>query len=440
MMRRTLISTFGVTGLVMGLTVITSVVLARNLGPEGRGLLLALTFWPALWAALSNLSLNEATCLHVAQSAATGGEEAHKAFESSGLTLQLIMAFVTAAVAMALIALLLPGNRREYLDLLLGYTAAFASLSTLDQHFKAVLQGRGAFGRLNVIRLVQPSVYMLVLLILIHSASLSVSLVMAAIIAALAGSTALAAASAGVHISAATLTSAKVTLASGWRFHLANVLLYGAAEIDKLLVLQLLNDHDIGLYAVAVAVGAVGGGLVVQSLGLILTRQIAAAAKGDVAKLTVRAIHDATLLLVLVNSGAALLAPWLIPMLFGAEFAPAVPTVFILLGSGALRGLRQIIDRAMRAARVTSVGMVGEGVALIATMLFAAIGGFIGGLEGLAAGLVVAQAVALTVMLIMTIRILNIPPAELSPLNRINRVRLGQAVRREMQLARGFWR
>ena len=84
MTRRALITTFGVTGVTMGLSLITSVVLARNLGPEGRGLLLALTFWPALWTALSNLSLNEATCFHVARSGAADGGPAQRNFEVIG--------------------------------------------------------------------------------------------------------------------------------------------------------------------------------------------------------------------------------------------------------------------------------------------------------------------------------------------------------------------
>ena len=351
------------------------------------------------------------------------------------------MAPVTAAVSMALIAAMLPENRRDYLAIVLWYTAAFASLSTLDQHFKAVLQGRGAFDRLNLVRLAQPSIYMLALLWMIYSVSLNVPHVMAAIVAALAGSTLLAAASAGVHFSGASLTSAKVTLATGWRFHLANVLLYGAAVIDQLLVLQLLDDSNIGLYAVAIAVSAIGRELVAQSLGLILTRRIAAATtQREQAEITVHTIHDAALLLILVNGGAALLAPWLIPMLFGADFAPAVPAVVILLGTGVLGGLRQIIDRAMRATRVTSVGIIGDGVALVATVVFATLGSFVGGLEGLATGLAMAQAIALTVMLLMTVRTMHIAPAQLSPLHWGNVARLVRLARREVELARAFWR
>jgi O-antigen/teichoic acid export membrane protein len=441
MTRRALVSTFGVTGMMMALSLVTSIVLARNLGPEGRGLLLALTFWPALWTALSNLSLNEAICVHVARSGAADGGAAQRNFESSGLVLQLIMSVVTAAVSMALIAAMLPENRRDSLTIVLWYTAAFASLSTLDQHFKAVLQGRGAFGRLNVARLSQPLIYMLALFGLISSRSMSVEHVMAAVIAGLAGSTVIATSIAGVKARGASLANVKLTLSSGLRFHVANVLLYGAAEVDKLLVLQLLDDKNIGFYAVAIAVSALGSGLVVQSLGLILTRQMAAATRQDErAEMMVHYLHDAALLMVVVNGAAAALAPFWVPALFGVGFAPAVPTVIILLLMGTLRGLRQIVDRAMRAARTTSVGIIGEGVALVATVACATLGGRAAGIEGLAGGLVIAQALALVVMMFMTVKALDIAPTRLSPFHVVNLARLRRLARREVELARAFWR
>jgi O-antigen/teichoic acid export membrane protein len=66
------ITTFGTTSISIMLSLVTSVLLARYLGPEGRGALLAIIFWPTMFLQIFNFSLNEATIIHVAQAAGTG--------------------------------------------------------------------------------------------------------------------------------------------------------------------------------------------------------------------------------------------------------------------------------------------------------------------------------------------------------------------------------
>src|SRR5262249_23482967 len=126
------------------------------------------------------------------------------------------------------------------------------------------------------IRLVQPVVYAggLVTLVLAHA--VGVQTVMAVTIAALACSMVAAACSCGARLSDLSLGAAKSTLVSGCKFHVANVLLYAAAEVDKLLVLLLLDDAHAGQYAVALGVSVLGSALVMQSIALILGPHMAA--------------------------------------------------------------------------------------------------------------------------------------------------------------------
>jgi O-antigen/teichoic acid export membrane protein len=434
---RNMLPTFGATTIIVALTLGTSVLLARNLGAEGRGLLLALTFWPALWTALFNLSLNEAITYRVARADGKQDEIAKREIEASGLVLQLGMAFASAALCMVMIATTLPEGRRPNLSLVLWYSAAFAPLSVLDQHFRAVLQGRGALRLLNVIRLIQPTVYAGGLLSLAWLEAVSVESVMAGMIGALACSTVAGAACTGIRIFDVSKNAAIAILNSGCRFHLANVLLYAAAEVDKFLVLQLLDDSRAGYYAVAVGVSAIGSGLVVQSVGLILGRQMSALI--DQRRQGEQLVASASLSflsLVLINGVAAVLAPWWVPLMFGQEFVAAVPVAMILLAMGTLRGTRQIIDRGLRAAHVTSVGMVGEGLALAAAVALATVGGRIAGLEGMATGFAGAQACALAVVIGMTAKVFTIAPIQYWSKQWKIIALLGRQLRRELDVMR----
>jgi O-antigen/teichoic acid export membrane protein len=413
---RNVVSTFGATGAVLFLSLVTSVLLARSLGPDGRGALLALTFWPALLSGLFSLSVNEATAYHVARAGALEGEVGLRRYASSGLVLQIVIAFAAATLTALIVQLALPDSRRASLTAVVCYAAAFTPLMLLDQHFRGVLQGRGAFGRLNAVRMVQPLAYCVGLVALALTNALSVGAVMATMVAALAASCASGAACAGVAVSGASVPAMKESLVTGSKFHAANVVLWAAAEADKPILLHLMDDVGLGYYAVASAVSAVGAGLVVQSLGMLLARDMAAATAREARiGVFVRNIRLAGPLLALVNGAAAALAPWWLPAVFGAEFAGAVPVAMVLLLMGAIKGLRQIIDRAMRAMRVTRVGIAGQAAALAGLVVFAPCGLGVSGLVGFAWGLVAAQLCSLVLMLIMAGRCLGLGAPELLP-------------------------
>lgn len=430
-MRSSALTTFAATAAIVLLTFATSIILARNLGPEGRGLLLALTFWPALISALTNLSLNEAAAYHIARSDGMSDAAAKREFEATGLLLQLAMAFVSGAICVLVIDLLLPAAHRVSLWAVLCYAVLFAPLSVLDQHFKAVLQGRGQFILLNAIRLVQPLAYATLLVLLVILSAVSVGSVMAAMIASLAVSPLVVALVDGAPVVPLSRAAASKLVSSGLRFHVANFVLYAATEIDKLIVLQLVDISLVGQYAIAIGVSSLGSGLVVQSVGLLLSREMSALRdlqhRGE---LLIRGVHVTTIALVLVNGAAAALAPWWLPLVFGQEFVPAVPVAMVLLLMGTLRGIRQIIDRGMRAAHVTSTGITGEAIALVASVVFATLGCKLGSLLGLAAGLALAQACACVVTFVMVARHFNLKLVHFWPLQAAGIDNLVRALRK----------
>src|SRR5207249_2767213 len=95
--------TFGATGINMVLSLVTSIMLARCLGPEGCGALLVITFWPTLILGIVQFSLNEATIYHVARAGAAGDSGSRDRQCAYALTLEL---FGAGAATLASLLLL----------------------------------------------------------------------------------------------------------------------------------------------------------------------------------------------------------------------------------------------------------------------------------------------------------------------------------------------
>jgi O-antigen/teichoic acid export membrane protein len=410
------LSSFSATTLAIILSLGTSVLLARTLGPEGRGLLLALTFWPALFAALLNLSLNESTAYHIAKR--VGTPDFRTAVSASG-HLVILTAIVATCTALIALYFAVPEQYRGYLGLVMLYTLTFIPLSHGEQWLRGILQGRGAILSLSALRLIQPIIYFGILFALSVQGLLDVSSAMVVGVIAIFMSLVV-----GVVVVRPSMLVAKSGLnweiaSTGWRFHKANLLLYSASELDKLIVLFLLTTTQAGLFAVAIAVSSIGTGVVLQSLGLMLMRDMAEASDGKSRRsIFIVNIRAAIGVLLVGNGVAAVLAPWAVPLLFGASFAAAVPVTVLLLGMGALKGARQMIDKTLRANHHTRTGMIGEAVAFGGLAILGSIGAVAGGLEGLALGALIAQAAALIVVIRFACAQFDAGPLELWPFQR----------------------
>lgn len=414
MRQTTWITTFGATAIIAALGILTSIVLARSLGPEGRGALLAIVFWSILLLSIFYLSLNEATTYHVARARADGKEGDCELECRSALTLHLLMAGGVTAISLPLLPLALGAERASYLPLALSFAAVFTPLTILDLYFNAVRQGRGDVRNFNILRLCQPLVYAAGLIALILFQSLRIDTVLATTLFATGVSVLLGLYFEGARIPGWNFPAMLELLRTGLRIHGVNLLVCIAAEADKLIVLRWMDDASAGLYAVALGVSMLGSGLVVQTLIVLAYPKISTTAdRGQQVALICRFTHAAMLLLLLINGAAAAVAPWAIPLLFGEAFAAAVPVAMILLLANTFRGVRQVMDRALRATLHTRLNMLSEGAGLISFIAAAPIGASMGGLVGIAWAMAAAQALAFAVMVAGTARLHALPILDL---------------------------
>jgi O-antigen/teichoic acid export membrane protein len=101
------------------------------------------------------------------------------------------------------------------------------------------------------------------------------------------------------------------------------------ARLDQLIMIKLVSERELGLYAVAVTLASFSA-IGVGALAVALFPQVA---RGDFA-LAMRSTRVTLLLLALLSVLVGLVAPVALPSLFGAEFRHATVMAWILLAAG----------------------------------------------------------------------------------------------------------
>ncbi len=412
--RKTGIHTFGATAIGTVLALVTSVLVARYLGPEGRGLLLAFVFWPGLLRRIFYLSVNEATNYAVARARGEEGGEKMDQESRTALALHLIIIFPVTLFSLLLLPVVLDEARQQHLSLLLIFTFVATPFTLWDLYYNAVCQARYRVNEFNILRLVQPALYVVSLLALLVMNSFTVEGVLAAMVISTVGSVLLGIYFEGLSLPIWNWKRIWELIKFGLRIHGANMLLYISAEIDKFVIIMWMDNADAGIYAVALAVSLLGNNLIVQSFAVLAYPKISAVEDPKVQTGLIRDFTQlAVLFLVFINSTIAIASPWLVSVVFGQDFSSAIPLTIILLLTNTLQGIRQVIDRALRATLDVSPGMISEVVGLASFVAFVPIGMNSAGLVGVAWALAASRFLALIAIVFLTMQRRNLDARDL---------------------------
>jgi O-antigen/teichoic acid export membrane protein len=406
-MQRTWYVTFCANGLIIASALAGSVLAARLLGAEGRGLLAAVIFWPHFFAGLGNCGLNEAIAIRTARLGTTS------TIRATTLALSLGVAVPVVFLGAYFLQYLLIGTRSAYLPFSEAYFALFVPLMFLATNFLAIDQGEFRFVRFNVLRVAQSISYPVLLLLFWVSDLISVQ---TAAIAVLSG-TALAAL-VRLWIAREGLTQrpsvheAKTVLTSGIRLHATNLAMFLASEVDKLVLIQFATDHDVGIYVVALSAVAAVQALAVQTfinimlpkaahLGLSTTTKNAI--YQPLAKLTVALFATSVLL--------AIAIPFLLPLIFGNDFKGSVLVAQVLAFALAFGGIKKAILYLLRAWNLNLSAGIAETLTAVILILFAFPAFDAWGLIGVAFVVLSAQVVGTAFLFLSFARHLTVPNA-----------------------------
>jgi O-antigen/teichoic acid export membrane protein len=138
--------------------------------------------------------------------------------------------------------------------------------------------------------------------------------------------------------------SLKSQFSYGARAFIASLLAFLLLRINLLMVQQMAGNGEAGQYSVAMAFFD-GIYLLPATIGLILFPRLSAMeSHGERWQLTLRMAGASLALLALIAGAVALAADPLITLLFGTEFRPAVPLLYVLLLAAMFYGVNGIVS------------------------------------------------------------------------------------------------
>jgi len=399
---RHFLGTFATSIVLHGFTMVQGIILARVLGAEGRGEFAAIILWPAIIANIGLLGTNMSVTRAAAAASAAGDDAGPIA--RAGILWALILSAVTVVIGLGLLPWLIPEDGGEIIGLAQTFMLWFVPAYILSAHMAGVDQGQGRFRRLNFFRLLQTpvDVLFLVALILLGQANLVHcvwALLVAYWIAAL-GRLAMLGRQVPVVGRVASLPT---LLRQGLPFAIAASLNQFISRGDRILVLWLLTERDLGLYAVAFSAASVLADAP-RSMGMV-SLTIAAQERPREGFARVAQIFRAAAI-VSVGMGVAVAAAiyLLLPLLYGWDFADSRVIGMILAAGFVSLGLTALLVQCMRGQGKPSAGIYSRIVGLAVMVSVAFLLSEPLGVVGVAFAFLAAQTVALCCMLFLTLR------------------------------------
>jgi O-antigen/teichoic acid export membrane protein len=328
-------------GGVMVFNIVTGVLLARGLGPEGRGEYLAIAFWPVVLGWCATLGFPAASVYFRAKAPN----------RANGL---LANAFVVVlAVGCVLVlggALLLPRLLPQYPRALVR-TGQWMLLSlpafALTDVCQGILQGAARFRLMTWVRVLTPAIQAIGLGALFVAGWLQVgtaAVVLAASVLTVVLLQVLAIGAAG-EIGRPDRTLLVETGGYAIRSYPAVLANIGLSTLDQILLIPVLAPTDLGLYVVATR--ALLLARVPAAAAQVLFTAIPALPGNQGRALAGRTLGAAALATGIVGLGIGVFAPALVFTLFGAAFLPSVPGFRVLLLGAVASGLAGITTESL---------------------------------------------------------------------------------------------
>jgi len=381
-------STFAVSVALSGCGLVTGVLLARILLPEGRGALAAILFWPPLFAGLGFLSCDIALTRLLASTRHDAARIASSGFVAAGA-----LAAFTIAVGWWLIPVALGGERIQFVDLTRTYFVFLVAIGFPIFAMQGVHQGLSQIGYYNLMRTIPSVVYLggLCALIYLDEAGIP-EIVFLSLGASCAPALVWLTLPHRQTLARPKQEYVKALVRDGSHFHIAAVVMLVGSQIDRLAVISICSDREVGLYVVAYAIAGMPLLALAQAFSVTLLPRIAGVTEPEeLADTVARALSAAFFLLSAAAVLTALLIPWLIPVLFGDSFKPAVlPAVILAFGLVPMAG-RHVIHAATRGLGDPTPSMLSEAIALAVFLLAALAVGQSLGLVGIGLGLLIAN-------------------------------------------------
>lgn len=350
---------FATTIAIQGVNVITGIILARNLGPSGRGELTAVLLWPTILGALGTLGVPDAATYYSARRVALGK-----------LVVSVAILGVAQSTVICLLGLLVIPRILAHYGLAAVHSGelflVYVPLWYTAIYLQTIFNGLGRWRWFQGLRLLPLAVSGLGLVILVIADDLNTRNAVAVYLAGYA-TTAL--------VAIGLLHTAKpVDMKPQWaptknlvKFGLKSYLSSASRllneRLDQLILSIVLPSVTLGLYAVAFTVTSLTGmiGLSVAFVALPAVTKAEGPAKLETGK---RYISLTFLSATLLTAPILLLAPGIIRLVFGGAFENAAGPARILLVATVVYSVGRVVDSVLKGANRPLDAGIAEVVAL----------------------------------------------------------------------------
>jgi O-antigen/teichoic acid export membrane protein len=311
---------------------------------------------------------------------------------SAGFWLAILLGCAQSAWLALALPIYLPADKMHLLfasRCLLTYLPAAFITSALT----GIDQGRGRFGRFSLFMALPGILYVAAILLAWGTGHVSPTAFATGLLAAIVVTAGARAALDGdvLRRFKPNWAISQNLLKRGFNYYLPAITSALLGRCDMFLIVRLLPEDAIGLYAVAQAIATGQIGAVNPFVQVGFSAVAGHADQEQALKTMARHFRFAALAVIVVGLLSAAATPWGIRLFFGAKFIGATAATLLLIGATAFWGMAQVLDQGLRAACHTRPGIFSN--LLGATFLFAvgnpACSRF--GINGMAAAMLGAQ-------------------------------------------------
>jgi O-antigen/teichoic acid export membrane protein len=409
LLRRPLTLSFGVSVAIQLLNVLTGILLARTLGPAVRGELATVVLWPAVIAAVGSLGVADAATYYAAR-----GTIAHARLIWTTIAVTLVQSAALVGAGAIALPLVLGSKSDLVVEQSLLYLA-YIPFHLLSLALMGILNGLHRFRAFHAARLLYAVSTAAALVLVAAGSELTTERIVVVYIAGTVLTAAGAAAAVFRHRRPrpeADRATGRTLVGFGVRSHASSITSLFNERLDLLVISLFLAPAKLGLYVVAVTLTSLTS-LAATSVSLVAMPSVARLdgdARADAARryllLTVAAAAA-------ISLPAAVFAPQLIRLFFGADFVPASTAARILLVAAvvlaAARTLEALLKGLGRPLAAASAELTG--LAVTAGALAVLLPPF--GITGAAVASLVAYGAVAAIALARTRHALNLPVSRL---------------------------
>lgn len=386
---------------ILGLNVLTGMIIARYLGPEGRGEQAAMIMWPTFLAYTLTLGIPAALVYYMKKKDANQGSLYIASFYMS-----LILGCVAIAIGSVIIPFWMKGYSNEVIEFA-TWALIMSPIAMLGSINVATLQSRQEYHLYNFIRYVPVFSTLILLYGLVVTGHVtpfytSVAYLFPAIPVAIWVTVKLIS---NYKIKQKNkMESGKKLLGYGIRSYGTDVAGTFSGYIDQILVVGLLSPSSLGLYVVSLNLSKILN-TIQNAITSVLFPKASGLEQADALNLTFKVFRISTVITMILGIGIFIVAPYLLVLLYGESFIEAIAVFRILIFQTAITSTSWILSQGFmsigKPGSVTIIRVVSLGLNVILLNVFIPLLG----IEGAAISLLITSMIEIImVFLIYTIR------------------------------------